>query len=258
MRVKRVTSADLSSTYCCMKETPPGVNWADYVAESREWFGASLGKYVDGYHLLDGDKVVGFVYWAMSDRALVPYETEPKVACIYCTEMLRDYLHKGHGRLMFDYMKSDLKRQGFKGILVDASDFKEWMHYELFLKQGFKVIKEHAPFKLMYFPLIREMVDVKLVDLNYKPSKDKVEVTLFSNFFACPVGPSMYDLVKKVAQSFGDKVKLVEIPGTFDSIRKYGTSDPLINGKLKLFGPASEETVKKAIQEEIDQFKRSA
>jgi len=240
-----------------MKETPPGVTWADYVPKSREWFAASLGKYIDGYHLLDDDNVVGFVYWASSENAMVPYETEPKVACIYCTEMLRDYLHKGHGQLMFDFMKSDLKREGFKGIIVDATDFKEWMHYELFLKQGFKVIKEHAPFKLMYFPLTKESVNVRLIDLNYKPSQDKVEVTLFSNF-ACPVGPSMYNLVKRVAQSFGDKVKLVEIPGTFDSIRKYGTSDPLINGKLKLFGPASEETVRKAIQEEIDQFGRVA
>jgi hypothetical protein len=68
----------------------------------------------------------------------------------------------------------------------------------------------------------------------------------------------MYNVVEKVAKSFGDQVKLVEIPGTLENIRKYGTSDPLINGKLKLFGPASEEEVRKAIQEEIDQFKRSA
>jgi len=257
MQVKRVTSADLSSTYCCMKETPPGVTWADYVPKSREWLGASLGKYIDGYHLLDGDEVVGFIHWASSENAMVPYETEPRVACIYCTEMLSGYLHKGHGRSMFDFMKSDLKGQGFKGILVDAFDFKDWMHYELFLKQGFRVVKEHVPFKLMYFPLTQETVNVRLIGLNYEPSKGKVEVTLFSNF-ACPVGPSMYNLVKKVAQSFGDQVKLVELSGTLENIRKYGTSDPLINGKLKLFGPASEDTVRKAIQEEIDQFKRPA
>jgi len=256
MQVKRVGSGDLASTYCCMKETPLGVNWADYVPKSKEWFGANLGKHIDGYHLLDDDNVVGFIYWASSENALVAYETEPKVACIYCTEVLRNYLHKGHGRLMFDFMKSDLKGQGFKGILVDASDFKEWMHYELFLKQGFRVIREHAPFKLMYFPLMKESVDVKLIDLSYQPSKDKVEVTLFSNF-ACPVGPSMYNLVKKVALGFGDQVKLVELSGTFDSIRKYGTSDPLINGKIKLLGPASEEAIRKAIQEEADRFKPS-
>jgi hypothetical protein len=82
-----------------------------------------------------------------------------------------------------------------------------------------------------------------------------VEVTLFKNFF-CPVSGYMHHLIKKVARSFGDKVKIVEIEPTLETVRKHGTTDPLINGKLKLLGPASEQDVKKAIQEEIDQLKR--
>jgi len=209
---------------------------------------------VEGYHLLDDSKVVGHIYYAASEKALIPYELEPGVACIYCTEMLRDYSQKGYGRMMFDYMKKDLKKQGFKGIMVPATDFKEFMHYVLFQKQGFKVIKEHAPFKIMYFPLTKESINVKPISLDYKPSKDKVEVTLFNNFF-CPVGAHMYHSVKKVAQGFGDKVKIVEIEATLETVRKYGTTDPLINGKIKMFGPASEAEVKKAVQEELDQFK---
>jgi len=203
---------------------------------------------------MDGDAVVGHAYYALSERALISYEIEPNVACIYCTEILREYLHKGYGKMMFDYMKDDLKKQGLKGIMVAATDFKEWMHYELFLKQGFKIIKEHAPYKVMYFPLTKENITVKLLDLNYTPSKDKVEVTLFKNFF-CPVSPYMYNLIKTVAQSYGDKVKIVEMKATLETIRKYGTAEPLINGKVKFFGPASEDDVKKAIQEETDHFK---
>ncbi len=134
--------------------------------------------------------------------------------------------------------------------MVPATDFKEFMHFELFQKQGFKTIMEHAPFKVMYFPLTKESISIKRIDLNYQPSRDKVEVTLFNNFF-CPVGAHMHHLVKKVAQDFGDKVKIVEIEATLEAVRKYGTSDPLINGKVKLFGPASEADVKKAIQEEL-------
>ncbi len=238
-----------------MTEVPPGVSWAESLPESREWFKANLGKHVEGYHLLDGDRVVGHVYYGTSENALVAYETEPKVACIYCTELLRDYMRKGYGKMMLDYVKDDLKKQGYKGILVDTSDFKEWMHYELFQKQGFKIVKEHPPLKLMYFPLNKKDVKVKIVDINYNPSKEKVEVALFNAFF-CPVSAYMYHLVKKVAKSFGDKVKIVEIEATLDTVRKYGTTDPLINGKLKMFGPASEEAVKKAIEEEIHQFKR--
>jgi len=254
LHVNRVTLHDLDATCCCMSEVPAGVSWAEHLPESKKWFKANLGRHVEGYHLLDGDKVVGHVYYAASENALLPIEAEPKVAVIYCTEMLRDYMNKGYGKAMFDYVKDDLKKQGFKGILVDASDLKEYMFYEHFLKQGFRVVKEHPPFKLMYFPLTRDRVKVKLLELNYKPSKDRVEVTLFKNFF-CPVGVYMYHLIKKTARSFGDKVKIVEVDATPETLRKYGATDPLINGKVKILGPASEDDVKKAIQEEIDQFK---
>jgi len=256
MHVRKVALKDVGASYCCMSEIRSGVSWAEHLPESRKWFKENLGKHVEGYHILDGDKVVGHIYYASSENALVPFETEPKVAFIYCTEMLRDYTRKGYGKMMFDYAKSDLKKQGFKGILVDATDFQEYMHHSHFAKQGFKMIKEHnSMFKLMYFPLSKEKVEVKLLGLNYKPSKDKVEITLFKQFF-CPVSAYMYHLIKKIAKSFGDKVKIVEITPTLETVRKYGITDPLINGKVKLFGPASEQDVRKAIQEEIDQFKR--
>jgi N-acetylglutamate synthase-like GNAT family acetyltransferase len=145
--------------------------------EAREWFKANLGKNVEGYHLLDDEKVVGLVYYALSENALIPYEVEPDVACIYCTEILTDYLHKGYGKMMLDYMKNDLKKQGFKGIMVVASDFKEWMHYELFQKQGFKIIKEQAPFKVMYFPQ-RQGVGVKLYAFERQSRSDPFQKLL--------------------------------------------------------------------------------
>jgi len=254
VQVKKVTPSDLKATYCCMSELSPSASWAKALPESRQWFKTNLCKHVEGYHLLDGDKVVGHVYYASSENALLPLEIEPNVACIYCTEMLQDYVHKGYGKMMFNYVKEDFKKHGFKGILVDATEIKEYMHYEHFLKQGFKVIKEHAPFRLMYFPLTKESINVKLVELNYKPSRDKVEVTLLTHFF-CPVMAHMHHLIKKTAQSFGDKVKIVEVNGTLETVRRYGITDPLINGKVKILGPASEEDVKKAIREEIKQFK---
>lgn len=255
LKVKKVTLGDSESTYCCMGESPPGVKWIEHLGESREWFKANLGKHVEGYHLIDDNgKVVGHVYYASSERALLPFEVEPKVAFVYCTEMLRSYTRKGYGKLMFDYMKADLKGQGWKGILVDATDIREYMYHEHFSKQGFKTILEHRPFKLMYFPLNQPTVKAKPVEINYTPSKDKAEVTLFNLPF-CPVGAYMHHTIKRIAQSFGDKVTIVEIEPTQETIRRIGTTDPLINGKIKLFGPASEEDIKKAIQEEISQLK---
>ncbi|MCW3979940.1 MAG: GNAT family N-acetyltransferase [Candidatus Bathyarchaeota archaeon] len=214
-----------------------------------------MGKHVEGYHLLDGGKVVGHIYYATSDRALLPYEIESGVACIYCTYLVRDYLHKGYGKMMFDYMKEDLKTRSVKGMMVQSTEFKEWMHYELFLKQGFQIKREQYPYKAMYFPLAKKDTSIKPLTVNYSPSKEKVEVTLFKSFF-CPVGSFMYKRIKKVAQSFGDKVRIVENDGTLENVRRYGSTEPLINGKIKLYGPASEEDIMKAIEEEIFELSR--
>lgn len=250
MHVKKVDSGDVESAYCCVPAESP---FAEGLPESKAWFKANLGEHVEGYHLLDGEKLVGHIYYAMSQKALLPYEIEPGVACIYCTYILRDYLHKSYGRMMFDYMKKDLKNRSIKGILVPATEFKEWMHYELFLKQRFQTIKEHSPYKVMYFPLTEKDISLKVFDLNYAPSKDKVEVTLFKSSF-CPASPFMYNRIKKVAQSFGDKVRLIEMDGTLENMKRYGTLEPLINGKTKLYGPASEEDIMKAIEEEISEL----
>jgi hypothetical protein len=107
----------------------------------------------------------------------------------------------------------------------------------------------------MYYPLTKENIAVKTVDLGYKPATDKVEVTLLRNFM-CPVGAYMYHMIMKVAESFGDKIKIVELDATLETVRRYGTADPLVNGKMKFFGPVSEKTAKNAIQEEIDQFSK--
>jgi hypothetical protein len=108
----------------------------------------------------------------------------------------------------------------------------------------------------MYYPLAKENITVKIVDLSYKPATDKVEMTLFRNIM-CPVGAYMYHMIRKVAESFGDKIKIVELDATLETVHRYGTTDPLVNGKMKFFGPVSEETAKKAIQEEIDQSQKS-
>ncbi len=255
MLVKRVTRNDLEATYCCAEEFQPSYGWAECLPESREWFRANLGRSIEGYHLLDGERVVGMVYWARSEEAVLPYEVEPKVACVYCTELLQGYKRKGHGRMMLDYMKDDLKKRGFKGILVPATDLDVYMPYRDFLKQGFKIVEEHPPSKDMYFPLTKENITVKVFNLNYAPATDKVEVTLFRNFM-CPVSVYMHHMLRRVAESFGDKVKIVELDATPETARRYGTVDPLVNGKMKFFGPISEKTAKNAIQEELDKFNK--
>lgn len=259
MKVKRVKQEDVGQSYPCMHDLPPQFQvWEKFVPQSKKWFGDNLGRYVEGYHLMHGQDVTGHIYYSTSEKALVPFKTEPNVAFIYCVYLEQEYQGKGHGKELFDGFKEEMRKQGFKGILVDATDSPEYMHHSHFEKQGFKTIKEHGPFKFMYFPLKKEMVEVTPMEIKYKPSDEKVEVTLFKNFF-CPVAVAMYHLAKGVAETFGDAVNIVEIEPTPEVLERYGVADGvLFNGKRKIMGPASEEDARKAIQEEIEKFQASS
>lgn len=102
----------------------------------------------------------------------------------------------------------------------------------------------------MYFPLTKKDIEVKASDLKHVPAKDKAEVTLLKTPF-CPLSPYMYKRIRKVVQSLGGKAGIVELNGSLENMRKYGTLELLINGKIKVFGPASEDDVRKTIAEEI-------
>lgn len=251
MKVEKLTYEGVEKSYPCMHNlSPQFAFWENFVPQSQQWLRDNLGKHVEGYHLLQREDVIGHIYYAPADKALVTFKTEPRVAIIFCVWLERKHRGKGYGRQLFDAFKEEMRKQGYKGILVDTTDFPDFMHHSHFEKQGFRVIKEHGAFKFMYFPIIKDKVAVTPIELKYKPGGKKVEVTMFNNFF-CPVGVAMYHKIKKVAKTFGDKVKIVEIEATKETLEKYGTHDVLINGKIKLMGPASEEKIRKAIQEEI-------
>lgn len=91
MQVKKVNSTNMRATYCCISAQSP---YAEGLSESKEWFEANMNEHVEGYHLLDGEKVVGHMYFAMSGKALLPYDIELGVACIYCTYLLQDICTK--------------------------------------------------------------------------------------------------------------------------------------------------------------------
>lgn len=251
MKVEKLIHEGVEKSYPCMHDLQPQFAfWEKFVPQSQQWLRDNLGKHVEGYHLLHGENVVGHIYYAPSDKALVKFKTEPNVAVIYCVWLKQKHRDKGHGKELFDGFKEEMRKQGYKGILVATTDFPEFMHHLHFKKQGFKVIKERRSFKFMYFPLTKEKVEVTPMELKYKPTGKKVEVTMFKNFF-CPVGVATYYKIKEVAKTFGDKMKIVEIEATKETLEKYGTHDVLINGKVKLMGPASGEEIRKAIQEEI-------
>lgn len=255
MRIRRVqTPEDVRQAYPCATESPIPF-WADGVPLCREWFAENLGKYIEGFHLIDEDgNVIGHIYWASSGHALIPYEIENGLAYIYCDWVQQHHRGKGGMHLLFQEFVEFLRSQGYKGILVRGTEFEDYMHCRHFLKRGFQMLQESGGGKLLYYPLSQTSVVVEPITPRVaKESAAKVEVLVIGSRF-CPVGASAVLAVRKVAQEFGERVVIKEIPSSREVIARYGVAHGIfVNGRAKFFGPVSESQVRRAIEEELPQ-----
>ncbi len=252
MKVQRVqTWEDIQRAYPCATASPVPF-WADGLPLCREWFAENLGKHIEGFHLEEEGNVIGHIYWASSAYALVPYEIEDGVAYVYCDWVQHQHRGKGGMHLLFQEFVRFLYSQGYKGILVDTTEFEGYMHHQHFLKRGFQVLRESDGSKLLYYPLVQPTVAIKPVVARVAGGGGTaVEVLIIGSRF-CPVGASAVLAIRKVAQELGPRVVVKEIPASREAIAQYGVADGIfINGKTKFFGPVQESQVRQAIVEEL-------
>ncbi len=155
--------------------------------------------------------------------------------------------------LLFQAFADFLRSLDYKGILVDGTEIEGYMHYQHFLKRGFRVIRESDGSKLLYYPLSQASVVVRPITARIVERVGfGVEILVIGSHF-CPVGASAVLAVRKVAQEFGARVLVKEIPVSKVVIAQYGVADGIfINRKAKFFGPVRESQIRKAIEEELN------
>ena len=240
---------EVQAAYPCATESPRPF-WADGLELSRRWFAENLGKHVEGLHVEEGGKVIGHIYWAPSERALVPYRTEPGVAWVYCEWVQRPYRGQGYMRKLFSVFLEYLQSEGYKGVLVGATDYEGYMHHSHFAKRGFQPIEGKSG--LMYLPLAQTSMRVEPLEAKVKrEGTAPVEVLVIGSLF-CPVGATAVLYLRKVAAEFGDRVALKEVSAGPEALSRYGVADGIfINGEPKFFGPATEAQVRAVIVEEL-------
>lgn len=259
MKVQPVqTLPDIRQAYPCATESPTPF-WADGLPLSREWFAENLGRHVEGFHLTDEEgHVIGHLYWAPGDQALAPYKIEEGAAYLYCEWVQRSHRGKGGMRLLFREFVDSLRSQGYKGILVDGTEIEGYMHSRHFLRRGFRALREGEGGGLLYYPLGQPSVAVEPIEARIaRETEAEVEILVIGSRF-CPVGASAVLAVRKVAQEFGERVVVREIPAGREAIARYGVADGIfINGKARFFGPVQESGVRKAIEEELAGPQRS-
>jgi GNAT superfamily N-acetyltransferase len=239
------------SAYCCMTEVP--TPWPQALCQCREWISQHIGVHVDGFHLqMESGQIIGHLYYASSEQALFSYQVEPGVGVLYCEWVQQRYQKKGLGTLLFETFIHSQEEKHAKGILVETTDIEGQMHYSHYQSRGFETIAASGHNQLMYLPLAAQTIQFQSRPVKVSPRRRiPVEIYLFRGFL-CPYEVSTLQLVREVAQEFGDRVVLKEIWLTPETLATYGVaSGVLINGRRKLAGGESERAVRQAIMEEL-------
>jgi GNAT superfamily N-acetyltransferase len=257
--VKRLqVEAEAQQAFPCMVEVP--APWPEALSICRTWVGQNLGRYVEGYHLQDADgSVFGQLYYAPSERALVPYEIEPGAAVLYCEWVQRRHQKQGFGRLLFSAFEADMRAQERKGILVECTDQEAQMYYGHYLVRGFNIIHGARGRKLLYLPLIQSGIKFQPLVPTIQPRHGiPVEVLILGGYL-CPFETATQVLLLDVASEFGDRVIVRQEPLSPETLHRYGVAYGIfINGHAKLTGAATEEAIRQAIIEEMPAIPRAA
>ena len=251
--IKRVQSQeDTLSAYCCMNEAPAA--WIPAVCQCRDWVSENLGTYVEGYHLeIAGGEVVGHLYYAFSEQALIPYKTEDGVGVLYCDWVQRRAQGQGYGRRLFETFLEDLKAANAKGVLVETTDLKGQMHFSHYTPRGFEPILESGHRKLLYLPLSQKKIQVEALEPRVQPRQGVPVEILILNGYLCPFEVTTLVSLREVAQEFGEQVVVQDVRLTPETLEEYGAAKGVfINGRQKLFGGEDELAIRRAILEEVE------
>lgn len=253
--VERIESeTESQQAFCCMVEVPSP--WPRALCACRDWVAENLGRYVEGYHLHDDDgTVVGHLYYAPSEQALFPYEVEAGATVMYCDWVQRRHQGQGLGRRLFGTFMADVKARGSKGVLMEATDLEGQMHYRHYLSRGFEIIGDFGHKKLLYLPLSQSKIQAQRLQSRIQPQQAKpVEVLVISGYM-CPFDGAAQLTLLDVLQEFGDRVVLRQEWLTPESLRRYGVANGVfINGRQRLIETATEEAIRQAIAEELEEL----
>jgi ribosomal protein S18 acetylase RimI-like enzyme len=250
--VKRLLSEkEAQDAFCCMSEVP--TPWPKAVGMCRVWAGQNLGRYVEGYHIQDASgSAIGQLYYAPSEKALVPYEIEPGAAVMYCEWIQRRFQKQGLGRQLFSAFEADMRKQACKGILVEGTDREQQMHYRHYLVRGFEIVYEAGHRRLLYLPLNQPKIRIRPLESRIQPRRGAPVEILVLNGYLCPFEASTQVLLMEVAREFGEQVVLRQEHLTPETLKQYGVADGIfINGRQKLVGATTEEAIRQAIIEEL-------
>lgn len=245
------TRQEAQKAFSCMTGVPNP--WPDALCRCQDWVADNLGNHVEGFHLrLDDETVIGHLYYALSERALFPYEVESNVGVLYCEWVQPQYQQRGFGNRLFNTFADNLRSKNAKGILVEATDMEGQRHQKHYLDRGFNLIHESDSRKLLYLPLLQPEVAFRPLEPSIQPRRGLPVEIVILNGYMCPHEISTQIILRQMLKEFGDRVNYQEISLTSETLKNYGVARGIfINGRQKLLGGEPEEAIRQAILEEF-------
>ena len=180
----------------------------EYRSRSISFFDGCLGK-VKGIAAVEGDNVIGYTLYGSLNRAAIPLQCDnAEIPAIYCTWVKKGRTKKGIGRSMIQALEEELKKEA--GVLVLATSKTYIMPFKPFKKMGFQLIYDSDFWKIGFYPIQKNSVDVSF----YKPELewDHVKPFTFINRDDCPFVSFRRDKLKQTLLKFEDLLPIDEIP----------------------------------------------
>jgi len=244
-------TADAQQAYCCMTEVP--TPWPQALCRCQEWVAQNLGTHVEGFHvLLESGEVAGHLYYAYSEKALVPYVIEDKVGVLYCEWVQRRYQGRGFGKQLFEAFREEMEAHPVKGILVENTNTDGEDHLKRYLGLGFEVVSETERGRLLYLPIDQQEVEVHPLKPRIHPRQGVPVEILVVGGYMCPYEAATLLLLHEVSREFGDQVVLRQVPLTSETLKEYGVAGGIfVNGRPNLAGAETEESIRQVLQEAL-------
>jgi hypothetical protein len=126
------------------------------------------------------------------------------------------------------------------------------MHIRHYQARGFEVIHQAGHRKLLYLPLTQATVSVRPLQPRILPRRRTPVEILILRGYMCPFEISTLVLLQEVSREFGDRVMVHQVGLTPETLAEYGVARGIfINGRLKLGGAETEESIRQSILEEL-------
>jgi hypothetical protein len=213
--------------------------------------GQNLGRHVDGYHtVLPDGTVAGHLYYAPSERALIPYDVEPGAMVLYCEWIRPRFQGAGLGRRQFATFLDGARASDAKGVLVECRAPDPADAAALYRRRGFKTVLKEEDADVLYLPITQSEIRVTAEHPRLRLRHGRpVQIEILSGY-RCPVDVATQLQLRQVAQEFGDQVILRDVSLGPATLAEFGSvAGVFINGRRALLGGETEEAIRQAIQE---------